>query len=568
MTAGTNAAILFEPNAFDGDRKQVMGRHIAGAGFLEGFVRHSGVDRYVGVGMRSGHEPVFRRQVAKATAGRPDLAALPVEVLAPQNLRRLGAIGTFQLPDPQLTPFATARRHGDQRAYSLCGVTHTISSGPALATLCDLLTSPVQEWDALICTSTAARVAVLRQIEHHADYLEQRIGRRPVNPIQLPVLPLGVDVGRFERLGDDAAARAAFRQRIGAAENDTVVLYFGRMAFHAKAHPAPMFLGAQRVARRLGPADGRLHLVMTGQFPLKEIEEVYHQGAALYCPDVSVHFIDGTDRPLAEASWAAADLFVSLSDNIQETFGITPVEAMAAGLPCLVSDWDGYRDTVAHGETGMRVPTWLPLAGSGAGIADSYGQDMINYELFVGFTSQMTTVDLPVFTDSLEALVRDPARRRRMGEAGRRRARRNYDWSVIVRGYQEIWADLADRRRVATEIAAPDWRVRNSRLSDPFDVFAGYASAALDLKIELRLDPSAPTLDDVLALPFNTFAANAMLDREGAEALLRMVSEGGLTVQECLGRLPTGRRVRAVRTLGWLAKYGILELGERREMVT
>ena len=31
---------------------------------------------------------------------------------------------------------------------------------------------------------------------------------------------------------------------------------------------------------------------------------------------------------------------------MQETFGLTPLEAMAAGLPCVVSDWNGYRDTV------------------------------------------------------------------------------------------------------------------------------------------------------------------------------------------------------------------------------
>ena len=40
---------------------------------------------------------------------------------------------------------------------------------------------------------------------------------------------------------------------------------------------------------------------------------------------------------------------MSLADNIQETFGLTPVEAMAAGLPCVMSDWDGYRDTVRDG---------------------------------------------------------------------------------------------------------------------------------------------------------------------------------------------------------------------------
>jgi glycosyltransferase involved in cell wall biosynthesis len=53
-----------------------------------------------------------------------------------------------------------------------------------------------------------------------------------------------------------------------------------------------------------------------------------------------------------------------LSDNIQETFGIVPIEAMAAGLPVVVLDWDGYKNTVRDGIDGFRVPTLMSGAGS------------------------------------------------------------------------------------------------------------------------------------------------------------------------------------------------------------
>ena len=70
--------------------------------------------------------------------------------------------------------------------------------------------------------------------------------------------------------------------------------------------------------------------------------------------------LNGQDSQQRKTAWASADIFCSLSDNIQESFGLTPVEAMAAGLPCVVSDWDGYRDTVRHGEDGFRVDTAMP----------------------------------------------------------------------------------------------------------------------------------------------------------------------------------------------------------------
>ena len=66
--------------------------------------------------------------------------------------------------------------------------------------------------------------------------------------------------------------------------------------------------------------------------------------------------VDGRPADTRFSIWSVADIFISFSDNIQETFGLTPVEAMAAGLPSVVTDWDGYRDTVRHGIDQHFVP--------------------------------------------------------------------------------------------------------------------------------------------------------------------------------------------------------------------
>ena len=86
----------------------------------------------------------------------------------------------------------------------------------------------------------------------------------------------------------------------------------------------------------------------------------FFAGLKQYAPRIQPQWVDGKNFSHYNEAWAASDLFVSLSDNLQETFGITPVEAMAAGLPVVVSDWDGYKDTVVEGVTGYRVPTWMP----------------------------------------------------------------------------------------------------------------------------------------------------------------------------------------------------------------
>jgi len=568
MTGKANAAILFEPSAFDAQTKKIMGRNVAGATFLDAFVRSAEVDRYVGVASASDGRGQFRERVAGLTAGDPMRSARPVDVLTPNSLEDLAAVGTLYVPDPQIGRFAERRRYLDQRAYSLCGITHTISSSGAMGLLCDLLTAPVQPWDAMIYTSKSVRDAAVRQQEHYADYLEQRVGGRPACPVRAPIIPLGVDTARFDRLGRDAAARAMLRQRIGAAENDVVLLFFGRLIYHAKAHPVPMYLGLERAVRGLAAGAGRVHLVHTGQFPNQAAEDGFRGGAARYCPEVATHFFDGTDLGLAEASWAAADVFVSLSDNIQESFGITPVEAMAAGLPCLVSDWDGYRDTVVHGETGFRIPTWLPPAGSGAALADAYGRGSIDYDHYIGFASQMTAVQVPAFADAAAALIADPALRRRMGEAGRRRAREHYDWTALIGAYQDLWSELAEVRRTAPEIAPPPARVRYSRLSDPFDVFAAHATDQNPHEVMLSVDPQAPELADLLALKCNSLAAGSLLDQQGMKALLNIAQDGPQRLREFLLKVDPAQRVRAARTVGWLAKFGVLSIDSQHRIET
>ena len=75
----------------------------------------------------------------------------------------------------------------------------------------------------------------------------------------------------------------------------------------------------------------------------------------------------GGSEPVSEElkrqALSAADLALSLVDNTQETFGLAVAEAMAAGLPVVASDWNGYRDLIRHGVDGYLVSSrWASTA--------------------------------------------------------------------------------------------------------------------------------------------------------------------------------------------------------------
>jgi hypothetical protein len=142
--------------------------------------------------------------------------------------------------------------------------------------------------------------------------------------------------------------------------------------------------------------------------------------------------------------FTAIDIFTSPVDNVQETAGITPLEALASGVPQVVSDWNGYRETVEHCVTGFCVPTlWKECDKSinlGAGLYD-------NYNLMDHFAlAQSVVVDPDAYLYALQQLLDHSELRQSMSENSRRRAVSLYAPQRIVHMYEELWEEL---RRIA-----------------------------------------------------------------------------------------------------------------------
>lgn len=479
-----DAAILFEADAFRLDGEKLMGRQAAGNGFIRAAVGANSGGELWGFSPYSNASATFHQTVTEID---PSVAT---HWIARRDFATMAARRVLFRPDIMLAEMAALRLRHSVGAYSLCGLTHTLS-GPPLSNFARYADAPLTPWDAVICTSTAAVGVVEDILAAQQDYLSWRFGQpiafdRP----QLPVIPLGVHVADF---ADRAAKRPAARTRLGLADDEVAVLFAGRLVFHAKVHPYQTYVALQGAAERTGK---KVVLILAGQAPNEEVYRVLRQSLAAFCPDVRAVFVDGKDFEAYGAAWSAADIFISISDNIQETFGITPIEAMASGIPVLVSDWDGYRDNVRDGVDGFRVPTYAPGPGSGDHIAAAYEIGELNYDYYLYRTCVAVGVDIDVLTDRLSVLVQEPDLRRRMGEAAAERARTVFDWPVVYRRYQSLWDDL-DAIRLA-EGGKDRWaRAPRSVAAhrDPFVTFRGFATHAIGPDTRLSARPGASAAD-------------------------------------------------------------------------
>lgn len=547
----SNAALYLHPGGYDTSGPALLGRLSAGESFLRGFLRHADVDRYYFWNVAGRPLPDLEALIQRIEPPRRPITWLPQT-----NRSALGQVGVLNSPMPSLTAEAWLRRPFGPRRYAICGVTHTTATDRVMQALADMLVAPTEGYDALICTSTAVRHSVETQLGMMRDYLERERGPRKRGEPMRVTIPLGVNTEDFATSEDQ---RKAWRARLQIPEDAVVALFMGRFNVRAKMNPALMAIALERAAKRTGRP---ICWVNAGWAGSEKEEQAYHLETRALCPSVHYRSVDGRPPDVRFSIWSVADFFISFSDNIQETYGLTPVEAMAAGLPCVVTDWDGYKDTVRHGVDGFRVPTLAPPPGEGADLAYWFANQWMNYDNYVGATGQFTAIDYAEAETAISALVTQPDLRRQMGESARIRAREVFDWAAVIPQYQALWAEQNARRLMAApEPASRD----NPYRPDPFTLFQSYPTRHLSPRTRVTLAPGMTwdTAGPILAGPL---AAYSNLHRPNHEEIQRVIAllteRGGAMVAELAQVAPADRQAYVARGLLWLARYGIVVLSE------
>lgn len=544
MHPSSQFAIYYAGDAYSTSNK-IMGRQSAGKAFMKGIARSYPDGEVRGLGASPQGAKAMGSQLQRdGFKGQLKWGVMP-------NWRVASELGTLYYPAPPAKDIAAARNLVNSASFSMMGVTHTLSSTGAMDQIADLVLPPFCQWDALICTSQAAKTLVVQLQEEMRDYWRSTIGATKFVSVQLPVIPLGVDVPAFQQTPD---AKAKARAALSLQADEVAFLFAGRLSFHAKANPAPVYQALEKIAQ-----ETPIVCIEAGVFPNEGIKQGYLAAQKALAPTVRFIWVDGNQALQYQQAWQAADVFVSLSDNIQETFGLTPVEAMAAGLPVVVSDWNGYKDTVRDGVDGFRVSTILPPAPSGSDLALRSALGLDTYDFYIGRTSLATVVDPEILTKVLKQLANSANLRAQMGAAGKQRAQSEFDWPLIINRYSKLATELNTiRHQYEGEQTAHLWPQR----ADPFQRFAHFSTSTLTGLGQVNAQANAlARLQTLLSLDMTSYALDTQI--LSSESLTKLLSHVTTHGPQPVNKLLTETQLSTpmgVRALQWLWKFDVVRI--------
>lgn len=550
-------AIFYESDAYSVSGERVMGRQAAGNSLLKAYAR-SDIKTIASYTKNEKVFSEFKKTFASFLMPGQEKGVTNIPWGSPEQSSKFGGI---YYPAPDISKLASQRFFYGHENYSIVGVTHTTASENVINSLTDCYTSPLMEWDSIICTSNSVKNSINTLYDQYFEILKDRIGADKKPNFLLPIIPLGVHCDDYAFNLSDASE---IRKSLGIKDNDIVLLFLGRLSFHAKAHHLPMYIALEKVAKGL-PSDVNLHLLQTGWFPNEYIKNIYKEDAKKMSPSVNFLFLDGRVPKEKNISYLVSDIFISLVDNFQETFGLTPLEGMASGLPVVVSDWNGYKDTVRNNIDGFRIKTATMEPGNGYINALRHNLSFDTYDHYIGRSSQTVVVDIDEVIEKVLLLATNKDLRKSMGNEAKKRSK-DFDWLKIIKLYTELKKELDNKREYFQKDTKKTFLPPIS-IQDQYTYFSDYPSFHInkDTIVEKTDGINNVNIGEFVEFKSINFIENIVPPIKDIISVDDYLSDNSpSSVLNIINKLKISDEL-AYKIVLWLTKYGYLRLRNDNE---
>ncbi len=394
------------------ESRGVYGRTVANQSLLSAILDYSSIDEvhfFLG-------DLYERENFFKSAGFLSGARGKRVKVFLRNEAKRLFLRNDYQVilqPDVCIGPVASWR-NVFARSVPVFGLTHSISYPRFMLEF--MKYDVCQSWDAIVATSPTAKTV----LENAFAYLGLK------SAPYIDVIPFGAE--------ENARVNDA-KQRAGYDEDSFVFLYIGRISEYSKADLFPMI----RAFYLLSKENKDARMIIAGSSAESNYSHIVRMFIEKHNLAGRVKVYEDINEDEKALLYSLADCFISLSDNLQETFGLTLLEAASYGLPVIASDWDGYKSIVVDGETGFLIDTIASLD-----VWEQIEREAVfMYENMSHFAfAQTTVVSIDMLLDRMRRISSDRSLAERMGNRALELVKERFSWKEVVKQYERLWDRL------------------------------------------------------------------------------------------------------------------------------
>lgn len=428
--------------------------------------------------------------------------------------------------------------------FPITGLIHSLNGIETNYHALKICTAPLLPYDTIICSSKAGEKVVKKIFDHIGKNFTVPKAALPFNG-GTKIIPLGINDSLLT-----VPDKSESRKHLSLPEDAVVLLTLGRFSPQTKSDPYPLIKTFQRLTQNV--SDRPVILVIAGGANDRQtniVKQMISECGLENC----VHLITNFATDIKPSIYGAADIYLSLSDNLQETFGISVIEAMAAGLPVVASDINGYSELVIHNQTGYKVPTLWADRFELAELAD-----IMNFETMQLMLAQCMAVDTEELYKHLYELVNDNDLRASMGAKAKKAVENNYQWSNIIHKYEELWDSLFEQSvAYSGEIPVKE----NPFLNDYFNIFSLYPTSAINKENLCAITRDGKDVLKTGQTPTPYANIGSLLNNKKILAILEYLSNKPYKVNELLSIDSLSiKENELIFTLLWMAKYSLIHI--------
>jgi glycosyltransferase involved in cell wall biosynthesis len=428
--------------------------------------------------------------------------------------------------------------------FPITGIIHSLNGIETKYHALKICTAPVLPYDTIICSSRAGERVIQKIFKDiESDFI--RANNKNIYNGKTEIIPLGFDHNYL-----NPAEKQECRQQLDIPINSIVLLTLNRFSPHTKADLFPLIKTFQRLIA--GINDVPIHIIMAGAG--REHEICFVKQVLSECGlQNHVRIISNFENKIKPCLYGAADVYISVSDNLQETFGISVIEAMASGLPVVVSDINGYSELVSHSINGFKIPSiWI----------DEFKlaelADIMDFNSMQLFFAQCMAIDTEKLYEHLFLLITDKMVRSKIGANAKESVSNRYCWSKVIKTYEDLWQRLFNQS--CTYSGTVDSST-NPFLNNYLKIFDHYPTTVIQNHHLCRITQEGEKvlLRGIIPLAFSDIGS--ILDNETILKILHCLGRKPMTIFEIISLKTFHKEKDNIKyIILWMAKYSLIQI--------